>query len=495
MDMRLLGLLFGLSVLELVLFYVPGLWRRSGPHGTGRRVWAGAVLVVSSFVLGLVVVRSMWVLGALLAIVHVYRVVNLLRVVENRTQATYLRRVARRTSWWLNGLMWLWLLVAQSGLPGRFSWHALAWVQLATAGFLLVSTLINIRRSAYRAPQAHFAQRDLPTVTVAIPARNETTDLVECLESVVASTYPKLEVIVLDDCSQTNTSDIIKQFAQNGVRFIAGDPPREAWLAKNQAYDALADAATGEYILFCGADVRFAPDTITNLVEYALATRRTMVSVLPQRLHPRHLQLILPMRYWWELAPPRFWMRQPPSLSTCWLIERGTLNKLGRFDAVSHRVRPETYFARETYKQGGYSFLRSGPALGVASNKHTYDQFQTAIRVRYAEGHKRPELVCIATLAQIALFVMPMVQLVLAALMGDYYLALIAAVTLAWLVNIQVIINKRTGMEQPLLPYLTFPFVIATELYLINESMRRYEFAQVTWRGRNICLPVMHASR
>ena len=34
--------------------------------------------------------------------------------------------------------------------------------------------------------------RDLPSVSVCIPARNETHAMTECLEKIIASTYPKL---------------------------------------------------------------------------------------------------------------------------------------------------------------------------------------------------------------------------------------------------------------------------------------------------------------
>jgi len=78
--------------------------------------------------------------------------------------------------------------------------------------------------------------------------------------------YPKLEIIVLDDCSQNkHTPEIIRSFAHDGVRFIQGEHPKPTWLAKNQAYDRLAQESSGEFILFCGVDVRFSQTVCVKL--------------------------------------------------------------------------------------------------------------------------------------------------------------------------------------------------------------------------------------
>src|SRR5690606_22668821 len=107
-----------------------------------------------------------------------------------------------------------------------------------------------------------------------------------------------------------------------GVRFMWSDPLHETWLPKNQAYETLAKAASGDLVLFCGADVRFETDSITKIVNYNLSKGLKMTTVLPQRVYIQKPQIIQPMRYWWELVLPRFWMKQPPSISTCWIIDR-----------------------------------------------------------------------------------------------------------------------------------------------------------------------------
>jgi len=33
---------------------------------------------------------------------------------------------------------------------------------------------------------------------------------------------------------------------------------------------------------------------------------------------------------------------------------------------------------------------------------------------------------------------------------------------------------------------------VLSDLFLINYSMWKYEFSDVDWKGRNVCIPVMH---
>ena len=43
---------------------------------------------------------------------------------------------------------------------------------------------------------------DKPLVSVLIGTRNRPQPLLRCLNSILSQNYPKLEVLVLDDCSQ-----------------------------------------------------------------------------------------------------------------------------------------------------------------------------------------------------------------------------------------------------------------------------------------------------
>ena len=109
---------------------------------------------------------------------------------------------------------------------------------------LMARTVQTLRRHRYRAKE--HLDSEYPSVSVCIAARNETHALAQCLERVLKSDYPKLEILVLDDSSTDDTSLIIKSFASAGVRFIPGAALPSGWLGKNHAYQTLIDEARGD---------------------------------------------------------------------------------------------------------------------------------------------------------------------------------------------------------------------------------------------------------
>src|SRR5581483_2264299 len=202
--------------------------------------------------------------------VSVYRIVNMFRIVRGRMHEKYLRRATRQTALWSlvvqSIAVGVWILANDLHVSTYHIWIVLVYLDLIAAAILLGSTLRSMKKT--RVPSVDTAAgTDLPTLTVAIPARNETDDLQACLTSLVGSDYPKLEILVLDDCSQNRqTSDIIRNFAHSGVGFVNGQVPPDNWLAKNYAYNQLAEAASGELILFCGVDTRFQSGSLRGLV-------------------------------------------------------------------------------------------------------------------------------------------------------------------------------------------------------------------------------------
>ena len=102
----------------------------------------------------------------------------------------------------------------------------------------------------------------LPLVSVCIPCRNAGAHLAETLESVCGQSWPRLEVLVLDDGSTDETAAILDRFAARGVRRLPG-PAGSAARARNLAWLA----ARGELIKFLDADDLLSPGMIERQVE------------------------------------------------------------------------------------------------------------------------------------------------------------------------------------------------------------------------------------
>jgi glycosyltransferase involved in cell wall biosynthesis len=152
-------------------------------------------------------------------------------------------------------------------------------------GVLLLSFAIRlelgIRR--FRIRRQYTPAIELPSVSVCVPARNETHAMTQCLERVLASDYPKMEIVVFDDESADDTSVLINSFAHAGVRFVPGTSLPEGWLGKNHALEVLAREASGTYVIFLDVDTHIQPDTISQLVGYMTSEHLEMTSVIPGR--------------------------------------------------------------------------------------------------------------------------------------------------------------------------------------------------------------------
>src|SRR5690606_10627587 len=112
-------------------------------------------------------------------------------------------------------------LAFMSTIYFSFTW---IWLWLPIASLILSATILglliyHLRKTRHITNRTHYSDKELPTVSVCIPARNETNALEDCLRSMLANDYPKLEILVLDDCSQDRTAEVIKSFAHAGVRF------------------------------------------------------------------------------------------------------------------------------------------------------------------------------------------------------------------------------------------------------------------------------------
>ena len=94
-------------------------------------------------------------------------------------------------------------------------------------------------------------------VTVIVAARNEENNIVNCVESIFQSNYPKeyFEVIVIDDQSTDNTFEILKKlFDKYNNLKILKSPNNTVILGKSNAIDYGIKNASGDLILMTDAD-------------------------------------------------------------------------------------------------------------------------------------------------------------------------------------------------------------------------------------------------
>lgn len=485
--------LFIVALLELLLWF--------------KTVWKAAIplalilsVATSCAAVALAVIHPFFD-SVLLLFIAIYRVINMLRVVRHRVRVDYLQRVVVTTSVYLICLQVIvclaWLFSRTLGLTAHGFWPIFGVLQLLGLAVIVLSTERHLRTTLPPSDIQPLRDNELPTLTVAIPARNETTDLEACLTSLVASDYPKLEIIVLDDCSQNaRTPEIIREFAHDGVRFLGGEEPKDNWLAKNQAYQLLLDNANGELVLFTGVDTRYEPNSLRMLVSALLQKNKTMMSLLPSNMVlPAGQQdeslLLQPARYAWELSLPRKMFNRPSVLSTCWIVNKKFLLSAGGFAAVSRSIVPESYFARVSAVHDGYSFMQSNELIGIKSVKVAAEQWNTAIRTRYPQLHRRPELVFLMTAAELGGLIVPFFMFGYALAVHRFWFAGLSALNCLLVLYFYARVVNLTYRKFLVRSLFAGPLAAACDILVLNYSMLKYEFSQVIWKGRNVCIPVM----
>ncbi len=108
-----------------------------------------------------------------------------------------------------------------------------------------------------------------PLVSVIIPTYNRAKFLKLAVESVLWQTYPRIELIVVDDGSKDETSYFITQYP---LKYVKIPKNLGVSLARNRGIFH----AQGDFIAFLDSDDRFLPRKIEKQVEFFLANPQFM---------------------------------------------------------------------------------------------------------------------------------------------------------------------------------------------------------------------------
>jgi len=89
-----------------------------------------------------------------------------------------------------------------------------------------------------------------PKVSFIVPCYKLAHFLGECVNSILAQTYEKLEVLILDDCSPDNTSEVAAEFKDPRVIYIRN----ETNLGHLRNYNKGIELSRGSYVWLISAD-------------------------------------------------------------------------------------------------------------------------------------------------------------------------------------------------------------------------------------------------
>jgi teichuronic acid biosynthesis glycosyltransferase TuaG len=106
--------------------------------------------------------------------------------------------------------------------------------------------------------------RDL--ISIITPCHNAADTIAETIESVLAQTYQNWEMIVVDDCSTDNSTQIIEEYCEKDPRIKTIRLDRNGGPAK--ARNAATEAAKGRYIAFLDGDDMWLPEKLQRQLDF-----------------------------------------------------------------------------------------------------------------------------------------------------------------------------------------------------------------------------------
>jgi glycosyltransferase involved in cell wall biosynthesis len=200
-----------------------------------------------------------------------------------------------------------------------------------------------------------------PLVSILIPAFNAEEWLADTLGSAIAQTWPRKEIIVVDDGSTDGTLAVARRFASREVSVIT-QANQGAAAARNRAFSL----CQGDYTQWLDADDLLSPDKVARQLQAVGArSERTLLSCAwgSFMYRPHHAEFS-PSDLWCDLAPKEWLIRkmgQNLHMQTAtWLVSRQLTEIAGPWDVRLLGDDDGEYFCRVLLASEHVRFVPEG---------------------------------------------------------------------------------------------------------------------------------------
>jgi glycosyltransferase involved in cell wall biosynthesis len=203
-----------------------------------------------------------------------------------------------------------------------------------------------------------------PLVSIIIPAYNAERWIAYTLQSAVAQTWPRKEIIVVDDGSTDLTAKVVRQFGSKGV-VLCSTENRGLSAAQNQGFQL----CHGDYIQWLDSDDLLAPDKIERQLAAVRPSdsKRILLSSpwAPFYYRTRSARFVH-NSVWEDLTPVEWLLRKLRDnlhmQNATWLVSREVTEAAGPWDTRLHYDQDGEYFSRVLLASEGTRFV---PGTGI----------------------------------------------------------------------------------------------------------------------------------
>ena len=226
---------------------------------------------------------------------------------------------------------------------------------------------------------------DIPLISVIIPARNEARNIRRCVEELLEQTYPRMELLVVDDRSTDDTLRILQEIEavhadQNqraSLRVIQGKELPPDWAGKPYALAQGAAEAGGAWLCFIDADTFAKPALIASTYHCAAENQADLFSIMTrQELGSFWEKVIQPLVFTAlsvGFSPRR--VNDPQAADAVAngqfiLIRRTVFDAVGGYEAIHDQIVEDKALA-EMVKRSGFRLLVGDGRLVASTRMYT----------------------------------------------------------------------------------------------------------------------------
>ena len=327
---------------------------------------------------------------------------------------------------------------------------------------------------------------DLADVTVLIPARNE-VDIIGVTLSALQQQGPRLNVIIVDDCSTDGTGDKARSILRQQIEVIRGEPLPDGWAGKLWALEQGRRRIQTEFILLLDADIELKPGTIQALKQKLVTENLGLVSLMAElRMESIWEKLLIPpFIYYFKLVYPFRLAADPDSklgaaAGGCILLRRQALEAIGGFDALRDAIIDDCTLAQKL-KHSGHSIW-----LGLTHSAISLRPYATlgsiwnmVARSAFTQLHYSTVLLFFTTAALLLFYWPPVIGLCSANLTTQLVsgLAILAMMT-AFIPTLRY--YRRSWGWALLLPLIGTMYLLMTW----TSAIRYWRGRRAEWKGR-----------
>ncbi len=369
--------------------------------------------------------------------------------------------------------------------------NAISWIVIYFYARRNASNLPNLK------PRQKLPQ-NIPLVSIIIPARNEEKMISKALESLTKLTYPKFEVIIINDGSTDRTGQIISEYTRRCQNFRVLENPTlpEGWLGKQNGMHKGAKMAKGDLLLFRDADIIFEPDILQTAVDYLQCNKLAMFSMFAKlRCVGFWENVVMPLVY--SQAAIQLKLRKIQDINkpkdyaafgAFMLVSREAFEAVGGFTQIKSEMLDDIEFAGLLKKARLPIMLALGRDLLSVRMYTNFSEVYAGYLKNLSTVLKNSILLVIANVTGFTFLYLGWVALLIAGLITNSLWLTISSIGV-FLFIVIVIRSVRVMLEfKWWAPWIYLPGILLLFILTLHSSFLAIGKKQAHWRGRTINL-------